>query len=73
MSFWSIAFLGTTTIGGPVVGWFAGYAGPRWGLALGGLAALSAALLGAVTLPGAKSRFSEPEEMEDEIEGGQNS
>jgi MFS family permease len=50
MSFWSIAFLGTTTIGGPIVGWFAGVAGARWGLALGGLAALIAAALGAVTV-----------------------
>ncbi len=50
MSFWSVAFLGTTTFGGPIVGWFAGVAGPRWGLALGGLAALAAAALGAITL-----------------------
>ncbi len=66
MSFWSIAFLGTTTIGGPVVGWFAGYAGPRWGLALGGLAALAAALLGAATLPGARSRVAAGSHTEDE-------
>ncbi len=50
MSFWTIAFLGTTTFGGPIVGWFAQTAGARWGLALGGLAALVAAALGAVTL-----------------------
>jgi MFS family permease len=50
MSFWSIAFLGSTTIGGPLVGWFAETAGPRWGLALGGIAALAAAAYGAVTL-----------------------
>ncbi len=50
MSFWSIAFLGSTTIGGPAVGWFAEAAGPRWGLALGGMAALAAALVGAATL-----------------------
>ena len=50
MSFWSVAFLGSTTIGGPIVGWFAEAAGARWGLALGGLAALIAAALGAVTL-----------------------
>ena len=50
MSFWSIAFLGTTTIGGPAVGWFAEVAGPRWGLALGGMAALIAAALGVATL-----------------------
>jgi len=48
MSLWSVAFLGSTTIGGPVVGWFAEAAGARWGLALGGLAALFAAALGAV-------------------------
>jgi MFS family permease len=46
MSFWSIAFLGSTTIGGPVVGWFAQVAGARWGLAIGGIAAISAGLLG---------------------------
>lgn len=50
MSFWSVAFLGSTTIGGPIVGWFAEAAGARWGLALGGLAALIAAALGAITL-----------------------
>jgi MFS family permease len=50
MSFWTVAFLGSTTIGGPIVGWFAEAAGARWGLALGGLAALIAAALGAVTL-----------------------
>jgi len=50
MSFWSIAFLGTTTIGGPAVGWFAEAVGPRWGLALGGFAALAAALLGVINL-----------------------
>jgi MFS family permease len=50
MSFWSVAFLGSTTIGGPIVGWFAEAAGARWGLALGGLAALAAAALGAFTL-----------------------
>jgi MFS family permease len=50
MSLWTVAFLGTTTFGGPLVGWFAEVAGARWGLALGGLAALIAAVLGAVTL-----------------------
>jgi MFS family permease len=50
MSFWSIAFLGTTTIGAPAVGWFAEVAGPRWGLALGGIAALLAGLVGFISL-----------------------
>jgi MFS family permease len=43
MSFWSASFLGMTTIGGPIVGTFAQYAGARSGLTLGGLAALFAA------------------------------
>jgi MFS family permease len=55
MSFWSIAFLGTTTIGGPAVGWFAEIAGPRWGLALGGIAALLAGLVGLISLRRAHS------------------
>jgi len=55
MSLWSVAFLGSTTIGGPVVGWVAEAAGARWGLALGGLAALAAAALGAVTLRNVRS------------------
>jgi MFS family permease len=58
MSFWSIAFLGSTTIGGPVVGWFAEVAGARWGLALGGIAALTAALIGVLNLRRAASRSS---------------
>jgi len=55
MSFWSIAFLGSTTIGGPIVGWFAEVAGARWGLALGGIAALIATVLGAFTLRNAQT------------------
>jgi MFS family permease len=50
MSFWSVAFLGSTTFGGPIVGWFAEIAGARWGLALGGAAALVAAGIGALSL-----------------------
>lgn len=49
MAFWSIAFLGSTTFGGPIIGWFAESAGPRWGLALGGIVAIIAAGIGAVT------------------------
>ena len=55
MSFWSIAFLGSTTIGGPIVGWFAEVAGARWGLALGGIAALIATVVGAFTLRNAQT------------------
>jgi hypothetical protein len=44
MALYSIVFLGSTPIGGPLVGWIAETAGPRASLALGGVAALAAAL-----------------------------
>ena len=50
MSFWAVAFLGTTPIGGPIIGWISDHASPRVGLAVGGLAALVAAAYGAWTL-----------------------
>jgi MFS family permease len=50
MSFWSMAFLGSTTIGAPLVGLFAETAGARWGLALGGIAALVGSALAALNL-----------------------
>ncbi|MGB8645377.1 MAG: MFS transporter [Anaerolineae bacterium] len=50
MAFWSIAFLGSTTIGGPIIGWVGEYIGPRWGLGIGGTAALVAAGVGMLTL-----------------------
>ena len=43
MSLWSVAFLGSTPIGGPLVGFIAGSLGARYGLGVGGLAALLAA------------------------------
>ena len=46
MALWAVAFLGSTPIGGPIVGWIGEHAGPRWGLGLGGLAALIAGTLG---------------------------
>jgi len=45
MALWAVAFLGTTPIGGPIVGYVCQHAGPRWGLVLGGLAALTATAL----------------------------
>ncbi len=47
MALWTVAFLGTTPIGGPVVGWIGQYIGPRWGLATAAAACLGAAALGA--------------------------
>ena len=46
MALWAVAFLGTTPIGGPVVGAVAEYAGGRWGLGLGAAVAAVAAAVG---------------------------
>lgn len=43
MGLWAVAFLGTTPIGAPIAGWVAEWLGPRWALALGGIAVLIAA------------------------------
>ena len=50
MAFWSMAFIGSTAIGGPVIGWIGEHIGPRWGLGVGGFAAILAACLGLVVL-----------------------
>lgn len=52
MAFWAVAFLGSTPIGGPIIGWIGEYIGPRWGLAAGGFAALAAAWFGLVRFGG---------------------
>ena len=46
MALWAVAFLGTTPVGGPIIGYIGEHAGPRVGLAVGGSAALVASLLG---------------------------
>lgn len=45
MSLWSMAIQGSTPIGGPIIGVIGQYAGPRWGLIVGGLSALIAAAI----------------------------
>jgi MFS family permease len=62
MSLWAVAFLGSTPIGGPIAGFVAENAGPRWGLVLGGVAALAAAAVGALILArgGGRSRLIRP-------------
>jgi MFS family permease len=50
MALWAVAFLGSTPVGGPIVGWIAQHAGPRWALGVGAAAALVAAGMGAWVL-----------------------
>jgi MFS family permease len=50
MSLWSMAFLGSTPIGGPLVGFIGGSLGARYALGVGGVAALAAAVYGRLAL-----------------------
>lgn len=50
MSLWTVAFLGSTPIGGPIIGWIGQHVGPRFGLGVGALAAFAAAGIGLFTL-----------------------
>ena len=50
MSLWAVTFLGSTPIGGPIIGYIGQHAGPRWSLAVGGLAAILAAAIGALAI-----------------------
>jgi MFS family permease len=48
MALWALAWLGSTPIGGPIVGWIGQDAGARWSLVVGGVATLAC---GIVALP----------------------
>ncbi len=50
MALWSVAMIGSTTIGGPIVGAVGQHIGARWGLALGGIATVLVAAFSAHTI-----------------------
>ncbi|OGG74595.1 hypothetical protein A3A37_00840, partial [Candidatus Kaiserbacteria bacterium RIFCSPLOWO2_01_FULL_52_36] len=50
MGLWSAAMVGSTSIGGPIIGFIGEHAGGRWGLALGGLVTILTAGYAAFTL-----------------------
>jgi MFS family permease len=50
MALWTVAFLGSTPIGAPIVGAASEHVGPRGGLAVGAAACLVAAAVGALAL-----------------------
>jgi predicted MFS family arabinose efflux permease len=45
MALWALAWLGSTPIGGPIVGWVGQTIGARWALVIGGLATLICGIL----------------------------
>jgi MFS family permease len=44
MALWSVAFMGSTPVGAPIIGWIGGVS-PRWALGIGGVATLLCGLL----------------------------
>ena len=52
MALYSVAFLGSTPIGGPIVGWVCQRFGARWGFGIGAIACLVSAALGVLLLWG---------------------
>jgi hypothetical protein len=50
MALWTVAFLGSTPLGAPIIGWVSEQVSPRGGLVVGGLACLVAAAVGAIAL-----------------------
>lgn len=45
MALWALAWMGSTPIGGPIVGWAGQAIGARWALVIGGLATLACGVL----------------------------
>jgi len=58
MALWSVAFLGSTPIGGPIAGWVSEQLGGRGGLALGALSCVGAAAIGWAAMRRAERRGS---------------
>ena len=46
MALWAVGFMGSTPVGGPLIGWVVQVAGARSGLAVGALSCLVAAAIG---------------------------
>lgn len=58
MALWAVAFLGSTPIGGPLIGWVIAQSNARIGLAIGGISCLVAAVLGFVARARLRSKRS---------------
>ncbi len=71
MALWAVAFLGTTPVGGPIIGFISEHAGPRVGLGVGGVAALVAALLGWWLLVRPASEHAQAQALETAVGGAE--
>jgi MFS family permease len=60
MALWGLAWLGSTPIGGPIVGWVGQEAGARWSLVVGGVPTLLCGLLALPVLVKIERRRGDP-------------
>jgi MFS family permease len=56
MALWAVAFLGSTPIGGPLIGWITSVAGARVGLGVGALSCIAAAGFGYLAMRHLRTR-----------------
>jgi len=63
MALWTVAFLGSTPLGAPLIGAVSEHIGPRGGLVIGGLACLVAAGVGAAAIARGRDRDRTPGHM----------
>lgn len=64
MALWAVAFVGTTPIGGPFIGWITSIAGARVGLGVGATSCFTAAFIGWMTLRHFRTRESKVDVVE---------
>ena len=57
MAFWTMGFMGSTAIGGPIVGWIGEYFGARASLMIGGFAAIIAGIYGLLALRSVEKKW----------------
>ncbi|HVC40640.1 MAG TPA: MFS transporter [Candidatus Saccharimonadales bacterium] len=50
MALWAVGFMGSTPVGGPLIGWVVAIAGARIGLGVGGLSCFAAAAIGLLAM-----------------------
>jgi MFS family permease len=62
MALWSVAFMGSTPIGGPAIGWVIAAAGARVGLGVGSLSCFGAAGIGMFAIAKLKSKRASEEQ-----------
>jgi MFS family permease len=67
MAVYSITLLGTTPVGGPLIGWISEEFGPRWGYAVGGIATVAAVLVLGTAFIRARRHAHEPVPAPEEI------